>query len=120
MKNFKESEFVCPCKYKCGLGFKDMSKEAIKRLIKARKKADTPFVINSAIRCPDHNKDVGGSVTSSHLTGEAFDIFCKYSRQRFRIVRGLILAGFTRIEIKEDYIHVDISKEKAQQVLWLQ
>lgn len=50
--------------------------------------------------------------------GIAIDLQAKYSRQRFLIIRGLIEAGFTRIGIGENFIHVDDDKDKDQRVVW--
>jgi len=116
MKHFKKSEFRCPCG--CGLNFKDMSTEFVKKLDKARKFADTPFNITSSIRCPGHNEQVGGSETSSHLRGLAVDLSCGASHKRFKIIKGLILAGFNRIGVGEFFIHADNDKTKTQNVIW--
>ena len=116
MQNFKKSEFKCPCG--CGLNFKDMSTEFVKKLDKARKFADTPFNITSSIRCLDHNEYVGGSKTSSHLKGLAVDLSCGSPPKRFKIIKGLILAGFNRIGVGEFFVHVDADKTKLKNVIW--
>lgn len=117
MGYFKKSEFECPCG--CGMGYDDMSLDLLEKIDNARRIAGVSFILNSAVRCPIHNKGVGGSPTSSHLTGDAVDIACPFSGQRFRIIQGLLKAGFTRIGIAEDFIHADIDKNKPQEVLWV-
>lgn len=114
MKYFEKSEFDCKCCSK-----NEMSESFMDRLDTARGTAGVPFHINSGYRCLDHNKEVGGKSTSSHLKGLAADINVISSLARFNILRGLILAGFKRIGIGSSFIHVDEDTEKAQEVTWL-
>lgn len=116
MRFFKESEFFC-C-LDCALGFKDMEKKFLSLIEDARDIAGVPFKINSSIRCTDHNKKVGGSKTSSHLKGTAVDISCTKSYERFKIVEGLIAAGFYRIGIAKTFIHVDDDTSKPKELIW--
>ncbi len=114
MKNyFKMEEFECPC---CGENL--TSPTLVKKLNKAREIAGVPFVINSGCRCEKHNKEVGGSPTSSHLRGLAVDIKTTGSRNRFKILTSLLNVGFTRLGIGESFIHTDIDGAKAQEVIW--
>jgi len=39
-----------------------------------RNVTESPITINSAYRCPAHNKAVGGAKSSQHLLGKASDI----------------------------------------------
>jgi uncharacterized protein YcbK (DUF882 family) len=89
------------------------------QLDKARGYAGTSFVISSGYRCPAHNKAVGGSETSSHLKGLAADIVVKNSGQRYKILSGLIKAGFNRIGIGSTFIHADTDYLKTLDVIWL-
>jgi zinc D-Ala-D-Ala carboxypeptidase len=119
MNNFKEEEFIC----KCGCGLLNYDKESADMLQIARTFSDTPYVINSACRCVKHNANVSGSDTSSHLADEkpstAWDIKATNSVTRFKILKGLILAGFTRIGIANSFIHADSDKTKSPGVTWL-
>jgi len=114
--SFEDHEFECTCG--CGLGIDDFRPESIAKLKEARAVADVPFILNSAMRCPFHNNAVGGSSNSAHLRG-AFDIKAKHSKERFRILHGLIFAGFTRIGIAKTFIHADDDQGKTQEVTWL-
>ena len=77
------------------------------------------FVINSGSRSEEHNRQVGGKPDSTHLYGRACDIKATNSRSRFIIAKSLLLAGFTRIGIGEDFIHVDIGyPNKDIYVMW--
>ena len=115
LKYFKLSEFDdAP-----GTG-KNMKKEFLTKLDKARAIADVPFKITSGYRSKETNKRVGGVSTSSHLKGLAADISCKDSSTRQKIISGLIKAGFTRIGIskKGNFIHCDTDKDKND-AIWL-
>ena len=113
LKYFKLSEFDdAP-----GTG-KNMKKDFLTKLDKARDIADVPFKITSGYRSKETNKKVGGVSTSSHLKGLAADISCKDSSTRQKIVNALIQAGFTRIGIADTFIHCDTDKDKND-AIWL-
>ena len=114
LRHFQLSEFQCPC---CGaLGMHDTFLE---RLDEARLLADIPFKINSGFRCLKHNKEVGGSDTSSHLQGLAVDIAVNNSEHRYLILTALFAVNFTRIGIGVNFIHVDDDAHKSQEVIWI-
>ncbi len=116
-KNFTDDEFRCPC---CG-GLNDTGafRQFVYKLQVARNYAGIPFIITSGYRCPKHNKAVGGSPGSSHILGIAADIRVRSSAERFKIVEGLMIAGFTRIGIAASFVHVDIDTDKPNCVMWL-
>jgi len=114
MKYFKLEEFDCPC---CKQG--EMKPEFLVILDNAREMAGVPFRINSGFRCEKHNKEVGGKPTSSHLFGYACDISADTSYKRYKVLKGLILAGFTRIGIGSNFIHADSDSSKPPEALWL-
>ena len=114
MRYFKISEFNCIC---CGKD--EMDKDFLERLDKAREWANTPFVISSGYRCKKHNKEVGGSSTSSHLKGIAADIVVMDSNQRYKILLGLLCVGFNRVGLGESFVHVDLDESKTQRVIWV-
>jgi len=115
MKHFDRSEFTC-CT--CGLGFEEMDPDFLRKLDLAREYADVPFKINSSIRCKKHNKEAGGSKTSSHLEGLAVDIACTSSYFRYKILKGLMMAGFNRYGVGMDFLHADCDPDKAKELIW--
>jgi len=115
MRYFDISEFDSPDEL--GSGSK-MVPHVLKRIDRARELAKTPFVINSGYRTEAHNKEVGGSPTSSHLKGFAVDISCHNSSQREKIISALIIAGFQRVGIAKTFIHADTDKSKSP-AIWL-
>jgi len=114
-KYFNKHEFEC----KCGCGKIDMGKNFISKLDLAREISDTSYVINSGYRCESHNDAVGGKSDSAHLKGLAADIKATDSRKKFNVIKGLIEAGFNRIGIDKEFIHVDFDDTKDKDVIWL-
>ena len=101
-----------------------MSHEFIMQLDHARELSKTPFRINSGYRCKEKQKylfenKISTVSVSSHQKGLAADINSNSSRNRMRILDGLIRAGFNRIGIGKTWIHVDKDPLKARSVIWL-
>ena len=73
IRYFKRSEFACKCG-RCG-GFPAEPQEAMVRLAdKIRGHFGAPAHVISGLRCPAHNRAVGGKANSQHMYGEACDI----------------------------------------------
>lgn len=117
MKYFKDSEFRCPCG--CGRSIKDMQEEILIELDRIREKIRIPIIITSSIRCSKHNKEVGGSPTSSHLLGCAVDISCNNNVDRMKLITALLTSSFTRIGIGKTFIHADCDHRKTEYVMWI-
>lgn len=116
-KYFKDSEFVCKCG-KCGMGIADINYKALGKLAVARDIAGIPFKLVSAVRCPTHNKAVGGEKNSAHMRGYAFDVAAPTSSQRMTIVKAAIAAGFPRIGVYSTFVHMDCDPDLPQGVMW--
>ena len=95
----------------------DMDKGFLQRLDIARFHSEVPYIINSAYRSVEHEKSKGRSGDSSHTKGVAVDLKATNARTKFKIVTGLIKAGFTRIFVYDRWIHVDLDYDKDQEVL---
>lgn len=110
---FSRKEESCRCCGQDGLvsDFRD-------KLNEARELAGIPFILTSAFRCEKHNREVGGSATSSHLAGLAVDIKCADAWSRFKILSALLEVGFQRIGIGRNFIHVDDDLTKSRGVIW--
>ena len=115
-KNFKASEFACPC---CGKNL--MSQQFVDLLQTIRDKLNLPMKINSGFRCEKQNKKDGGAVNSAHLKGLAADIDCKKTNSgyRFLLVSLAMQAGIKRIGIKSGCVHLDIDTSLPNNQMWL-
>lgn len=115
LRYFSKWEFTCSGE-NC---FNKMNPLLLKKLDTARDYANIPFKITSSWRSEEHNKAIKGASNSSHLRGNAVDISCENSVERFIIVDALLKAGFTRVGIANTFVHADIDEELTKQVIWL-
>jgi len=116
---FKKEEFAC----KCGCGLCDPEPLLVKMLNVTRFHADMKVKVNSGTRCKEHNRQEGGSETSSHLISvlgfsTAVDIRCRDALERGKLMPALIKAGFTRIGMGDKFIHADIDSSKNTPRIW--
>ena len=65
IKHFKRSEFACHC----GCGANRIDIRLVKILDDIRDYYGKPLVVTSGVRCPKHNKAVGGTSNSWHIGG---------------------------------------------------
>ena len=74
IKHFSLSEFKCHC----GCGETRIDIRLVKILDEIRDYYGKPLIVTSGVRCPKHNKEVGGSSTSWHQStrgGKASDFY---------------------------------------------
>jgi hypothetical protein len=81
--NFKVKEFFCLCG-KCPETLINL--DHVAKLQKLRDDLNASIHINSAYRCPEHNKAVGGETHSQHMIGNATDI---------------VVVGMTPLEVQD-------------------
>jgi zinc D-Ala-D-Ala carboxypeptidase len=112
---FEYSEFDSPDEKG---SYINMDVDFLNKLAKARQNASIAFKITSGYRTPSHNEKVGGVPSSSHTKGHAVDIYAPTSRQKYIIINALLQAGFDRIGVAKNFIHVDDDPTKAEAVLW--
>lgn len=109
-KNFKASEFYCKCG-KCGTQV--ITKDLIIKLQELRDVIGEPIYINSAYRCPTHNKVVGGASDSQHLKGKAADIRVD-DLPPWVVMQAAEQIGFTGIHAYSTFTHVDVRPKRAR------
>jgi len=115
-KYFTEDEFYCSCG-ECLEA--PPSPLLLYMLDEARSLAGIPFIITSGVRCPRHNREVGGTMDSEHLYGEGADIAVNGSWERMVIVSALLKAGFKRIGVGKTFVHAGVSKNLPRPVMWV-
>lgn len=116
--HFSRAEFACPCG-RCG-GFPvEPTQQLVMVLEAVRHHAGRPVVVNSGVRCPPHNFEVGGVEASEHTTGEGADVKALDSRARWELVTAAIKAGVRRIGIGKTFVHVGISPVLPTEVIWI-
>lgn len=127
-KNFSLSEFNCKCG-DCTIPSDVLFniKIVAKNLQILRDYVGVPVRINSAYRCKEHNKAVGGSSRSQHILGKAADItidgvtadevyYIVRKLRRNPMLEGVIFQGlgryntFTHVDIRDSYTTWDYRK----------
>lgn len=105
--NFKVREFAC----KDGTDKIVIDEKLVDLLQKIRNHFAKPIKINSGYRTKSHNKKVGGSTNSYHLTGQACDIVVQD-------VNPILVAlycekiGAGGIGVYKTFVHVDTRKKE--------
>lgn len=109
-----KDRFKCPC---CGEN--KINSDLAERIELIEFILEEKLLVTSGYRCEKHNKEIGGSKTSSHLKGLAVDVACKTSLLRHKIIYTANYFGINRIGIGKNYIHLDMDKNKVSKVIWL-
>jgi len=122
-KYFKSSEFLCRCGT-CDQVY--VSRELVDKLELAREVAGIPFKISSGCRCASHNASEGGSSNSDHLVnydnlvcvGVDIAISSPRDMTRYKIVRALQYAGFTRFKLsRPSIVHVGLGYRNGKEMI---
>ena len=70
--------------------------------------------INSAYRCPERNKQVGGADNSQHLYGKAADISLHTIPLQIEEIKRIARPiGFTGVGLYNSFIHLDVRENFA-------
>ena len=109
-KNFKSTEFDCKGKNCCGITRIDSDLVGFLQMIRANFGA--AVIINSAYRCKDHNKAVGGASRSKHLEGMAADIRVKDVKPE-EVAKYCESIGVKGIGLYSWGCHIDTRTKKA-------
>ena len=108
---FKREEFEC----NCGCGFDAVDAELLAVLTDLREHFDRAVHLNSACRCVDHNRAVGGGEDSQHLLGKAADVWVfgvipelvhEYLCEKYNDRYGI--GSYT------SFTHIDVRTKKAR------
>lgn len=103
IRYFQPSEFEC-CSPACS--FQDMDISFLEKLDTARDIAQTPFVLLSAYRSPEHDIMRGRSGKGYHTLGRAVDIKCVDGKTRWRIIHACMRLGLS-VGVYQSFLHID-------------
>jgi uncharacterized protein YcbK (DUF882 family) len=104
-RNFSRSEFRC----KDGCGRDYPTQDLVDVLQRARTAQGRSLRIVSGVRCASHNRAVGGSPTSQHLSGRAADVPGGYASAGAWRQYGAIGIGVRSGQV----VHVDVTPGRA-------
>ncbi len=112
-EHFSNDELKC----KCGCGKNECTSELVQALEAFRTAVGAPVTIDSAYRCPEHNKAVGGAENSQHVLGNAADVRVsgKSAADLEEIARTIpSIKGIGRSTPPMTYLHMDVREAPAQ------
>tara|TARA_S200002703_G_C3732772_1_gene225238 strand:+ start:33 stop:428 length:396 start_codon:yes stop_codon:yes gene_type:complete len=114
--SFTPSEMLCRC------GCESMIDEQFMDSLQwLRSDFGKPMPITSGHRCLDHNKAVGGSETSGHLTARAADVRIKWG-DALELLCMADKRGFTRLGVNQkgpyDKRFIHLGMDKPEKTIW--
>lgn len=84
-----------------------MDSSFMKHIEDVRVRSGVPFHINSAYRTPEYEHSKGRSGNSFHCVGQAIDIACKSSTERYKILEAVMFYGILSVVLYPTFIHFD-------------
>lgn len=111
-KDFRRAEFTCHC----GCGFDTPDSALVAGLQELRDALGRMVTINSACRCAQHNKKVGGVPDSQHVYGKAADIVVQGMSPQdvLRAAEGIDVFERGGIGVYDTFVHVDVRGKRAR------
>jgi uncharacterized protein YcbK (DUF882 family) len=113
LPDFNADEFDCK---HCGMN--NMNALFLWKLQQARTEAQVKFIITSGYRCEEYEAERGKKSKGEHVYGEAADILTPNSHIRFKVLEAAFGAGFRRIGVGPNFIHLGNKSNFPQQVCW--
>jgi uncharacterized protein YcbK (DUF882 family) len=114
-ENFKPEEFTCKCDGLCD--HEDIiSRELVGGLQLLRTTIGRGVYVTNGVRCPEHNKNVGGVADSKHLYGLAADIQVRGMTteelaHEIEQIEAFVLGG---VGLYDNFVHVDVRGRRAR------
>ena len=110
VRYFRKEEFRCNCGGKYCDGFPaGMDPVLLALADRVREYFGAPALVSSGLRCPVHNRNVGGAAASRHLSGKAMDfrIRDKNAAEVLEFVKEQPEVRYT-YAIDGRYVHMDV------------
>lgn len=116
IKYFQKSEFKCKCGKYCNGYPAEIDMDMVKICDEIRKRIGKPIVVNSGVRCKQHNANVGGVSNSQHVYGTAADLQkpSGVTPKEMAAIAEEIMGNTGGIGIYSWGIHVDTRKTKSR------
>ena len=105
-----EADGIAGTATEAALRFPVEPSEKLMRLAdKVRAAAGSPMIPSSTLRCPAHNRAVGGVANSRHLTGKAMDFSIRGwpSAKTLTLVKSMPETAYA-YAIDEGHVHMDV------------
>lgn len=115
---FQPQEFLCRCGEATCPAPREVTRPFLMTLNLMRHYFARPLIVTSGLRCPTWNAKVGGRPNSEHLTGEGADLICLSAAFRWEMMEAARHAGFTRLGIGKDFLHVGLRDDLGEKVVW--
>ena len=112
-KNFSREELAC----KCGCDKCDMTDTFLKALQHLRDIVKFPITINSGYRCDEHNRAVGGAMSSKHKLGQAADLdLTSLSPHQVQTLLEAIklVPEIKGVGVAKSFVHIDTREFPAE------
>lgn len=111
------------CTPKCDVSM--LNPKLVDMIIMAQKMSGHPFTITSAFRSREWELSKGRKGTSSHCRYSdgkpcslAVDVRTVDSYTRFKVVIAAAMAGFERIGVGKNFVHLDIDNNKVHPIIF--
>ena len=118
-ENFNLTEFECTHPSHRHV---KVHEELVNKLQELRNQLGRAIIINSAFRCPERNRQVGGAENSQHLHGTAVDFLLRNHFYDIEEIGSMAInIGFTGIGYYNTHIHVDIRElpeGRTNPIIW--
>lgn len=110
-QHFRLCEFECKCSLP-SCQEQRISLDLVRNLDRVRRASNSPLSVNSAYRCPEHNRAVGGVEGSQHTLGNAVD--CSSSAKTPLELRLIAQHFFKAIGTGSNFLHLDTRDDKVR------
>lgn len=117
IRYFEKAEFKCQCGGKHCNGYPvEIDMDMVRDADEIRHRLGKPVPVNSGLRCPVHNANVGGVSNSQHLYGDAADLGCPPGttpKEMAKIAED-VMGNTGGIGVYSWGIHIDRRKTKSR------
>lgn len=113
---FRPEEFKCKCGKHCDGYPTEIDMTMVRYADAIRKRLGAPLIVNSGLRCKQHNANVGGVANSQHVLGTACDLGAPagVTPEKMASIAEEVIGNTGGIGIYSWGIHIDDRTTKAR------